>query len=147
MHVILLRGISGSGKSTWIKNNKPQATVVSADHLFIQSDGSYEFDQARLGEAHQKCFKAFIEALQKGSELIIVDNTNVTAWEMSPYIIGARAFGATVEILTIECDPEVAIARKDWVPPQKVRESAISLAREEKNLPRFMQEIHKNITC
>ncbi|MBP9827687.1 ATP-binding protein [Patescibacteria group bacterium] len=147
MHVILLRGISGSGKSTWIKNNQPQATVVSADHLFIQPDGSYKFDQTRLGEAHQKCFKAFIEALQKGSELIIVDNTNVTAWEMSPYIIGARAFGATVEIMTFDCDPEVAIARKDWVPADKVRQIAKILAVEEKNLPRFMQEIHKKISC
>ena len=39
--VTILRGISGSGKSTYIKNNLDASSVVcSADHFFIDSDGA-----------------------------------------------------------------------------------------------------------
>ena len=43
--VIVMQGVSGSGKSTYIKNNLPNATVVSADHFFVNAvTGVYEFN-------------------------------------------------------------------------------------------------------
>ncbi len=143
MHVTILRGISGCGKSTWIKNRLPGATVVSADHLFIQPDGSYRFDRSRLGEAHRRCLRAFLDALHRGEPSIAVDNTNVTAWEISPYAFAAEAYGYTVEIVTLSCDPETAIARKDWVPPADVRRTAGRLEAEAAKFPPTLKALHR----
>lgn len=143
MKVIILRGISGSGKSTWVKNNAANATVVSADNFFVQPDGSYVFDETKLQEAHRTCYAEFLAALERKDDLVVVDNTNVTAWEMSPYIALAEVKGYTVEILTLHVDPEVAIARKSLVDPEKVRRIAKRLDEETKRLPFFMKSLHR----
>lgn len=44
VEIIIMQGVSGSGKSTYIKSTFPAATVVSADHFFINAaTGIYEF--------------------------------------------------------------------------------------------------------
>lgn len=108
--VYILRGISGSGKTTYILNNFPEALVCSADHFFMK-DGQYVFDQKLLGKAHQYCFRTFIEAIQSKAPLICVDNTNTSAWQISPYYIAAETFGYDVEIIELNVDPEVAAKR------------------------------------
>jgi len=53
LEVFIIQGVSGSGKSTYIKNHFPNATVVSADRFFINSiTGAYEFKGELLAEAH-----------------------------------------------------------------------------------------------
>lgn len=143
MKVTILRGISGSGKSTWVKNNAVNATIVSADNFFVQEDGEYVFDEMKIHEAHQACYREFLAALERKDALIVVDNTNITAWEMSPYILAAEVYGYVVEILTLRCDPEVAIARKNLVDPGKVRRSAKRLDEEARRLPAHMKAMHR----
>jgi predicted kinase len=116
--VRILRGISGSGKSTYTRANYPNAFVVSADHYFIK-DGIYTFDVAQLGTAHSTCFRKYIEALQDELPLVVVDNTNTTAWECSPYVQGAAAFGYESEIITLDCEPDVAAKRNVHGVPRK----------------------------
>lgn len=116
-----MRGISGSGKSTWVTKHYPDAVVVSADDFFRQPDGSYQFDAARLQEAHEECMRSFLEVIMARKPLVIVDNTNVTAAEISPYVLPAKALGYDVEVLTLAVQPETAIGRKDWVAPLKVK--------------------------
>lgn len=110
--VIILSGISGSGKSTYAKdllakyNSKSKESgfyggMVSADSFFL-SDKGYNFDASKLGEAHGSCFRHFISSLQdKNIDLIIVDNTNTTAVEIAPYVLGAAAYNWNCEIVTI----------------------------------------------
>ena len=38
LEAIILRGPAGSGKSTWVEKNCPDAVVVSADHFFIHKE-------------------------------------------------------------------------------------------------------------
>lgn len=116
--VKILRGVAGSGKSTYARANYPNALVVSADHYFIK-DGIYTFDVAKLGDAHSTCFRNYIQALIDDVELVVVDNTNTTAWECSPYVQGASAFGYEVEIITLECDPDMAAQRNIHGVPRK----------------------------
>lgn len=147
MKVIVMRGISGSGKSTWIKNNYPDAVVASADNAFRKPDGTYDFsDHAnRIHDAHIACFQTFIQAVLKKEPVIIVDNNSIHAWEIAPYILPAESFGYEAEILTLEIDPELAIQRKDWRAPEDVRNSARRLAQEEKHFPYIMKKIHRKI--
>lgn len=105
--VIVMSGVSGSGKTTYIKNRvlsdeswSPR-TVVSADNFFMR-DGKYRFDASKLNEAHGQCFREFIEALRIACPLVVVDNTNTREAEISPYMLGAQAFGYDAVIYTMK---------------------------------------------
>lgn len=110
MKVIILRGVPGSGKSTETKKH-PDAYIVSADHYFIGDDGVYRFDMAKIAAAHGQCKGKFQSALKAKKPLIIVDNTNTTVKELKFYYEEAKTAGYEVEIIRIDCDPEVAAKR------------------------------------
>jgi predicted kinase len=112
MKVIVMQGLPGSGKSTWIKNNCPGAVVCSADHYFTDREtGEYKFDPTKIGEAHKECLRAFLDATEAEEDLVVVDNTNLSLWEMATYIQVAAARGYTVEVVRIMADPGVCAQR------------------------------------
>ena len=120
--VIVLQGISGSGKSTFGRKLATEAKgttcVVSADHYF-EITGTYRFDPKLLGEAHGACFKAFLEALEARVSLIVVDNTNTRIEEVSPYFLGVQMANLgliseeqyAIKIVQVSCDVSVAARR------------------------------------
>jgi len=118
--VIILRGLPGCGKTTYVRANFPAALVVSADDYFVGTDGVYRFNPAGIGEAHGSCFRRFIAALQAGEELVVVDNTATMIAEIAPYFLGAQAYGYDAEIITLRCDPVVAAARNVHGVPEAV---------------------------
>ena len=95
--VIIMQGLSGSGKTHWANTNHPNATVVSADDYFsINIDSKtegYRFDPKLLGKAHAACLRKFINALDRGDPVIIVDNTNTEKWEWYNYAKLASHWG------------------------------------------------------
>lgn len=107
--VIVMSGVSGSGKSTWTKNfsylRERYVEVVSADFYFMK-DGVYAFNPAEISNAHGSCFRKFIEHLNQGVPYVIVDNTNTSVAEIAPYILGAQAYEYDAEIVTIMCESE-----------------------------------------
>ena len=44
-------------------------------------NGVYEFDAARIGEAHQWNQERAFKAIAQGRSPIVIDNTNLEAWE------------------------------------------------------------------
>lgn len=115
MNVIILRGVPGSGKSTYVKRN-PNAVVVSADHYFTDDKGLYNFDPTKLPLAHAKCLREFVDALLNHRDWeqdveIVVDNTNTSVMEVAPYAALALAYGASLRVVTLKCDPVAAAAR------------------------------------
>lgn len=111
MKVIIMRGVPGSGKSTYVSKNFPGAAVYSADDYFMV-DGVYVFDPKKLPQAHGKCLKDFVFHLERPfSADAVIDNTNTTAVECAPYAALALAYGCELEVITLQCMPEVAAAR------------------------------------
>lgn len=114
MQVIIMRGLPGSGKSTYAKKyqlNYPKVIIHSADTYHTVS-GKYVFNPENIPFAHNNCLQNFLYSLQdKDIETIIVDNTNTTAWEIAPYYRLAEVYGCDVKILRIECSFETSIAR------------------------------------
>lgn len=108
--VVLLVGVSGSGKSTFAAREYPGAVTVSADHYFMV-DGEYRFEGAKLGEAHGACLRGFVGAVQGGAGCVVVDNTNTSLVELAPYVSVAKAYGYGVEVVRVRCDVSVAAAR------------------------------------
>lgn len=109
--VIILRGCSGSGKSTFIKNNFPGAVICSADHFFLDKQGNYNFDHTKLGQAHSQCQYKFSRALEEGVNQIVVDNTNTKVSEMRPYVNMANEYDYDILIIRLDVDPDVAAKR------------------------------------
>jgi len=112
MNVVVLRGVPGSGKSTYVAKNLPEAKVVSADKFFMV-DGEYKFNPTNLPNAHAACLREYMGHVMLGylDDTVVVDNTNTTAVEIAPYAAIALAFGCELEVVTLECDPKVAAAR------------------------------------
>ena len=119
--VVILSGVPGSGKSTLADRLIVEAgggAIVSADHLFTGPDG-YKFDPSKIGEAHQECWRRFYTALRTPVlPLVVVDNTNLTAAEIAPYVLPAEALGASVRIMRVECDLVAAFARQTHGVPE-----------------------------
>lgn len=132
--VIILRGLPGSGKSTLARSYRDTyagVAVCSADAFpgLYNADGSINF--ALLGDAHDWCFAKFSDACEDAASdagfdkptLIIVDNTNTTLAEMSPYRMVARMYHLPVEFVTADsgCTPaELAERTTHGVPEQAI---------------------------
>ena len=130
MKVIILIGISGSGKSTEAAKFPigEVYSVYSADKFFMEN-GKYMFEGSKLSEAHGWCLREYTAAVQAtsstypedGNGSIIVDNTNTTVGEIAPYAALALAYGHELELVVVHCDPEIAAARQiHGVPKDRV---------------------------
>jgi predicted kinase len=119
--VTILRGISGAGKSTYTRENFPNATVCSADNFFMQN-GVYNWDASKLGRAHDWCLNTFNEALRRNDSSIVVDNTNTKLREFKRYRDEALMYGYEVNVVRLVVDPAIAAARNlHGVPADKVQ--------------------------
>ncbi|KAG8516517.1 NEDD4-binding protein 2 [Galemys pyrenaicus] len=86
--LVLLRGLPGSGKSFLariLQEDNPSGIILSTDDYFY-INGQYQFDVKYLGEAHEWNQNRAKEAFEKKVSPIIIDNTNLQAWEMKPYV-------------------------------------------------------------
>lgn len=97
--LILMRGVSGSGKSTVAQNiaNATGGTIFSTDDFFMQN-GKYVFDQSQISSNHLKNQQRTEAAMARGVSPIIIDNTHTQAWEMKPYYDLATKYGYRIEI-------------------------------------------------
>lgn len=125
---VIMRGLPGSGKSTYVRTvlaeQMPNAVICSADQHFEDESGAYHFNPRELPNAHQACFRKFLAAVQAGKP-VIVDNTAISLWEMSPYVLASEAHGYVVKLIHVVCDPEVCIERNTHgVPADAIRAMA-----------------------
>jgi predicted kinase len=99
--LILVRGVSGSGKSTFVKNIVHHQYFVETDMYFIDDNGNYNFDASKLKQAHDWC-RFQVEETMKDDDDIVVSNTFTTEWEMKPYLDLAEKYGYTVFTIVVE---------------------------------------------
>lgn len=134
--LIITRGVSGSGKSTWAREQN--AAVVSRDDIRVSQFGSdnqdyYTVDKKVLFEKENLVTviqDATIAALLRAGKDVIVDNTN-TEWKFVKALakIGHRA-GAEVEVKVFDVPLNVAQERAAMrarlggrdVPPNIIRQ-------------------------
>jgi predicted kinase len=140
----ILRGVPGSGKSTYIKNRFAPTSYAycSADLYFINKEtGKYEFDISKIGEAHKDCLKKFLDLIQNTKpNTIIVDNTNTRLIEVAPYAQLACLYDYTVKVITILCDPLTAATRNvHGVPLENIQRMAVVLNEETQRMPSWWE--------
>ena len=96
-----MRGIPGSGKSTLVSQiilQYPESVVCSADKFHMR-DGEYKFDKSNLKAAHEFSQSDADDACKRGRNVVIIDNTNIRAWEYRPYVKLATKYGYTYIIV------------------------------------------------
>ena len=106
----IVRGIPGSGKSTFAKRLVGEDFLVcEADKYFIDKEtGEYNFDFTKIKEAHKFC-QDTVESYMKDSlandqfyREIAVSNTFTQEWEMRPYFELAKNYGYKVFSVVVE---------------------------------------------
>nr|CAD7263662.1 unnamed protein product [Timema shepardi] len=131
--MVLMRGLPGSGKSHLAKllikrtvGGDYRNFVFSTDDYFYQSSGKYIFDPSKLPDAHDWNHGRVEFKLRGGVTPVVVDNTNLQAWEMHPYAKLAIKYGYVLEVLEPYTpwrfrEKELAERNIHGVPQQKIR--------------------------
>ena len=104
-NLILLRGVSGAGKST-VAELFIDADIISTDDFFIK-DGEYIFDANSLVENHLKCTARAEQAMhcakvEDAKHTLVIHNTFTKDWEMQPYLVLADKYKYMVHTLIVE---------------------------------------------
>jgi len=103
--LIVMRGPSGSGKSSYANDTWPGCTRCSADDYFYNTKtDQYEFDPTKLGQAHQWCLNKVLNALLAGDKYVVLDNTNIHKWEYENYELIAEMLDYRVEFHEFHID-------------------------------------------
>jgi len=101
--VYIFRGVSGSGKTTFIKKFVKKGIIHSTDNFFYK-DGKYEFNIKKLSVFHQKNFEEFVKSLKKREKNIVLDNTNLRYKDVKKYIIETKKRG--YKIILVDFKPK-----------------------------------------
>ena len=117
----LIRGVPGSGKSTFARKLKSTGLVdhvVEADDYFIRN-GIYNFDPTKIHNAHgycQECAKAWLVL----GHSVAVSNTSTTEKEVAVYAKIAEGTGA--QFVSIIVENRHGGINQHNVPPEKIEQ-------------------------
>lgn len=139
-NLIIMRGISGSGKSTLAKQEVGENGVIFSTDDFFMKNGMYKFNPKMISKNHELNQKRTEEAMIREITPIIIDNTNLQAWEAKPYVELADKYNYNIKILEV---PSLNI--EDLIKRQELRKKeGKNLSREV--LERMIKKYEKGIT-
>lgn len=109
MEFYIVRGVPGSGKTTFAKSicEKSikaglEARFFEADQYFYDSQGVYRFNRSEIGLAHNFCLENVKKALREKLDVVVVSNTSTTENEVKKYLDLAKDEGYTTYVITVE---------------------------------------------
>ena len=106
-NLYIVRGLPGSGKSTFAKSIAKPYQVFEADQYFMKN-GKYKFNPTKLKEAHNDCKNRVARRMRENLfnslffNNIVVSNTFTQDWEMKFYRNIAKRYGYKVHTIVVE---------------------------------------------
>ena len=106
-NLYIVRGLPGSGKSTFAKSIAKSYQVFEADQYFMKN-GKYKFNPTKLKEAHNDCKNRVARRMRENLfnslffNNIVVSNTFTQYWEMKFYRNIAKRYGYKVHTIVVE---------------------------------------------
>jgi predicted kinase len=112
MRIVVLSGLPGSGKSTWLgcKLKESGGGALSSDAV-RKLLADHETDQTIHTQVFQTIRYLLEQRLAIGRPVTYIDATNLTAEERRPYIDIARAHGCEIEAVLFDVPLEVCLER------------------------------------
>ncbi len=113
-------GVPGSGKSTWIKNNVPDATVISPD-AYLEEKFGYDWTPVNSAKAWAASYQALgravvTEVFQNADAEYVWDSTNTTSRDRSAVINFGKGAGWKVIAVYFDTPFEVCQERNNERP-------------------------------
>jgi hypothetical protein len=97
----ILRGLPGSGKTTWIHNFMLENTRPY--YICSYENFHNEYNPRDLPKSYNLCFRQFLEYLSVEKDYIFVDNPNIEKWEYMNYVVLGKLFDYDVKIIEMDC--------------------------------------------
>ncbi len=138
--LVLLIGVSGSGKSTFARRQFAETEVVSSDHCrALVSDDEHDQSATRAAFA---VLHTIVERRLELGRFTVVDATNVQEWARRPLLAMARRFHVPAHAIVFDIPLETCVARNqrrqaDAVPEAVLAEQGRHLR---ESLPRLRRE-------
>jgi predicted kinase len=126
--IVLLVGLPGSGKSTWLAQN--HLAAISSDEIrrIIADDPTNQGIHARVFATARYLLR---QRLAIGREVTYIDATHLTRAERHPYIKIAGWYGCEIEALFFDVSKEECLrrnqARERVVPAEAIEAMALKL--------------------
>ena len=108
MKIVVLVGLPGSGKSTWLERIGADGLSSDAIRRWLADD---ETDQTVHDRVFQTLRYLLRQRLAIGRPVSYIDATNLTPEERAPYIAIGKAYGCEVEAVFFDIPLEVCRAR------------------------------------
>jgi len=106
-NLYIVRGLPGSGKSTFARSIAKSYQIFEADQYFMEK-GKYNFDATKLKEAHNDCKQRVVRRMRENLfnsiffNNIVVSNTFTQDWEMKYYRSIGKRYGYKVHTIIVE---------------------------------------------
>ena len=87
---VILRGVTGSGKSTFVNmmRSLPGAVSIHAiDDLHVDDQGNFLWDEENQERLYTLNFANFVKSCAEGTELVICDAINIEAGVLHEWFI------------------------------------------------------------
>lgn len=84
----IMQGLPGSGKTTVAKElARDKGKIFELDKLIVERKKKLLIeDKHYLQEIYDEIFNDFCEEIKKGTEIIVIDNTNLSEWEYLRFV-------------------------------------------------------------